>query len=448
LERESVSSVQNQIFSAASGCAERMTMAQSKKILFLCDESDVDVVERSFADNEAYTPIVETTEKVLRFGVKDYLRQTIQTINHNPEMYDGIVGTHDSSAVFAALLAQETGKTFASVQSIINCQNKYISRRIQKKLVSEHTPNFCLALDYLRDPGQLKTPFFIKPVRANISFGTHRIEGPEQLEYFIGLESQDIAFFNTYYLEALSISSKNHNALNLATCNSFLCENLISGDQVTVDGYIFQGSIHLFGFTKAVYHPKTNTFSHHIFPFALSSELESRIRSALGVLIPGLGLDNSFFNVELRVEESASRFSIIEVNSRIAFQFAKTIQTVTGIDPLHMLCDVAVGKEPSLSPVAAHRPSKFCYNFELHSFTDAWVLHTPTQSAYEEIKLKYPEVTVRNLIQENTLLSEFKHNPESYRYCVLDIPGDSEEEIMSAYQEVTSILNYAFENQE
>ncbi len=419
-------------------------MSHTKRILFLCDQSDVDVVERSFADNADYTPIVETTEKVLRFGVQEYLRHTIETINLNPELYDGIVGTHDSSAVFAAILAQETGKIFASVQSVINCQNKYISRRIQRRLVSAHTPTFCLALDFLRDPDQLRTPFFIKPVRANISFGTHRIEGPEQLEYYIGLESQDIAFYNIHYLEALSLNSRYHHALNLATCNSFLCEDLITGEQVTVDGFTVNGRLHLFGFTKAVYHPKTNSFSHHIFPFHLSPGLEQAVREALDVLIPGLGLDNSFFNVELRVDEAAESFAIIEVNSRIAFQFAKTIQTVTGIDPLHMLCDVAVGREPAMSSPDQDL-YRYCYNFELHSFSDARVLQTPTQSAYEEIKLKFPDVTVRNLIHENALLSEFKHNPESYRYCILDVPGNSEEEIMSAYQDVTSILNYGFE---
>jgi hypothetical protein len=419
-------------------------MSSHQRILFLCDESDVDVVERSFADSEAITPIVETTEKILRFGVREYLRQTIETIYLNPELYDGIVGTHDSSAVFAAVLAQETGKTFASVRSIINCQNKYLSRRIQSRLVPEHTPTFCLALDYLRDPDQLMTPFFIKPVRANISFGSHRIESPEELEYYIGMESQDIAFYNTYYLEALSFSSKYHHALNLATCNSFLCEDLITGEQVTVDGFAFQGDIHLFGFTKAIYYPKTNCFSHHVFPFPLSAELDTKIRRALDILIPALELDNSFFNVELRVDESAKSFSIIEVNSRIAFQFAKTIQTVTGLDPLKMLCEVAVGRKPDLNAHGQEGP-RYCYNFELHAFSDARVLHTPTQSAYEELKLKFPQVTVRNLIQENALLSEFKHNPESFRYCILDIPGDSEEEIMSAYHEVTAILNYAFE---
>src|SRR6056297_1619047 len=109
-------------------------MTDEKKVLFLCDASDFDVVTESFANYPEYHLTVETFEKILRFGVKEYLDETIERINNNPEMYDGIVGTHDSSAIIAAIVAQETGKRFASVDAVINCQNKYLCRRIQKQI--------------------------------------------------------------------------------------------------------------------------------------------------------------------------------------------------------------------------------------------------------------------------------------------------------------------------
>lgn len=419
-------------------------MNRKKRILFLCDASDVEEAEHCFAGQSDYELTIETTEKILNFGVQEYLHQTIERINHHPAIYDGIIGTHDSSAVFAAIIAEETGKRFASVQSIIHCQNKYLCRRIQRACIPEHTPNFCLALDYLRNPDRLNTPFFIKPVRANISFGTHRIETPQQLEFYIGSESMEIARFNQYYLEAIGSYSKHYNAINMATCNSFLCEDLIDGNQVTVDGYILEGEVTCFGMTKAVYHPRTNSFSHHEFPYKLSAGLDAAITSALSRLIPETGLNNSFFNVEIRINEEAESFKIIEVNSRIAFQFARTIEAVTGISPLYMLCDVAVGKPPTLKP-QAEQLYKYCYNFELHRFSDAKILQTPTKSVFDEISLKYPEVRIRNLIHENVNLSDFKHNPESFRYCVLDVPGNSREEIMSKCEEVVALLSYKFD---
>ncbi len=418
-------------------------MSSRKKILFLCDASDIDVVEESFSHDPDYNLTIETTEKILSFGVKPYISQTIERINHNPGLYDGIVGTHDSSSVFAAIIAQETGKRFAPVRGIIQSQNKYLCRRIQKQVTPEAAPRYCLALDYLRDPSRLSTPFFIKPVRSNISFGTHKIDTPEELHHYIGQESMDIALFNQYYVDALAYNSNYYDALNIATCNSFLCEDLIEGEQVTVDGYVMDGEVFFFGVTRAVYHPRTNSFSHHEFPYRLSEALEKKIKAALDRLIPALGLDNSFFNVEMRLDEENQTFTIIEVNSRIAFQFAKTIEMVTGFDPLRLLCDMAVGEKPDQQP-RAEQTYKACYNFELHAFADAYILETPTQSAYEEIRMKYPGVRVRNLIHENVNLSDFKHNPQSYRYCLLDVPGNSREEIMKKYEDVVARLGYKF----
>lgn len=419
-------------------------MTGKRRILFLCDASDVMEVEQTFAGSSSYDLTIETTEKILSFGVREYLHQTANRINRKPNLYDGIVGTHDSSAVFAAILAEECGKRFASVESVINCQNKYISRRIQRNCIPEYTPNFCLALDYLRNPDRLQTPFFIKPVRANISFGAHRIETPEELEYYIGSESMDIARYNQYYLEAISSYARHYNAINMATCNTFLCEDLISGTQLTVDGYVFEGEVTCFGVTMAVYHPRTNSFSHHEFPYELSPALHSAVISALTRLIPAMGLNNSFFNAEIRVDETAETFAIVEVNSRIAFQFAGTIEAVTGISPLFMLCDVAVGKRPRYTP-RSEQLFRYCYNFELHHFSDARILQTPTRSVLDEISLQHPEVRIRNLIHENVNLSDFKHNPESFRYCVLNIPGNTHDEIMCKYDDVVSMLGYKFD---
>ena len=416
-------------------------MTEKKKILFLCDASDIEIIGESFVDHPDYELTIESFEKILRFGVLDYLQETIERIKSNPGLYDGIVGTHDSSAVIAAIIAQETGKRFAPVEAIINCQNKYLSRDIQKRVLPEATPNFAIALDYLRNTAQISLPFFIKPARSNISFGTHKVHSQKNLEDYITRESIDITRFNQYYLDALSRRPSYHNALNIATCNSFLCEDFIHGIQVTLDGFIYENEITFFGITKAHYHPDTNSFFYHSFPYSFPPELNKKIEEGLSRLIPALGINNSFFNVELRADEENNTFKIVEINSRIAFQFAKTIEAVMGFDPLHLQCDVAIGKKPDLSPVRK-KCFKYCYNFELHHFSDAKILQTPTQIAYDELHLKYPEVYVRNLVHEGLNLSDFKHNPDSYRYCIIDIPGDDHAQIMQKYEEVTAILGY------
>ena len=417
---------------------------QPKKILYLCDASDLEVVEKSFSDNPEYELTVETSERILEYGVRDYLLRTIELIKRYPEMYDGVVGTHDSSAVFAAIICDQTGKRFASVDSVINCQNKYLSRLIQHRHIPEHTPGFCLAIDLLNNSELLPSPFFIKPSRANISFGSHIIDSLDELIHFIGLESNEIVRQNSYFLEALSINPKYQAEDNLTTCNTFLCEEFVSGEQITVDGFIFDGQVSIFGMTRAVFHTGTYIFHRHEFPYTFGSSLDAKISEAVYKLIPALGLDNSFFNVELRADPEQETFQIIEVNSRIAFQFAKTIESVTAFDPLHLLLQVAVGEKPQFENHGRTGKYPYCFNFELHSFSDKQIIKTPTQSGYEEIKLLYPDVVIRNLIQEGFNLSDYKHNPQSYRYCFLDIPGNSPEEILFTYDRILNLLDYEF----
>lgn len=416
-----------------------------KKILYLCDASDVDIVDKTFSENPEFELTIETTERILEYGVRDYLLKTIELIKRYPEMYDGVVGTHDSSAVFAAVICDQTGLRFASVESIINCQNKYLSRLIQQKHVPEHTPCFCQALELLNEPNLLPVPFFIKPGRANISFGSHIIHSLDELIHLIGLESNEIASQNDYFFEALSINPKYQTKQNLRTCNTFLCEELVSGEQITVDGFVFAGRVEIFGMTRAVFHPGTNVFNRHEFPYTFGTSLDEKIFAAVRKLIPALGLDNSFFNVELRADEKDEQFRIIEINSRIAFQFAKTIEAVTGFDPLDLLLKVATGVRPDFLSDDRSGKFRYCFNFELHSFTDRKIVKTPTQSGYGEIKILYPDVQIRNLVQEGFNLSDYKHNPQSFRYCFLDIPGDSPEEILATYDRIVDLLGYEFQ---
>jgi hypothetical protein len=58
--------------------------------------------------------------------------------------------------------------------------------------------------------------------------------------------------------------------------------------------------------------------------------------------------------------------------------------------------------------------------------------------------MKYPEVYIRNLVHENASLSGFKHNPQSFRYGVVDVPGNSHDEIMTKYYDVVDMLGYKF----
>ncbi|ACB85184.1 ATP-grasp domain-containing protein [Natranaerobius thermophilus] len=421
-----------------------MTNFKKKKVLILCQESEVPIVEESLSQIEEYEVETETTEDIFLRGPEEYLKEMIDTINEDKSIFDGVIGTRDVTSVFANVICEMTGKPATSIESMINCQNKYISRTIQAKYIPNSTPDFWLDSNFLKE-FPLVPPFFAKPVRANVSYSSKKCHAYDELRELIRSNTAQLSEYNQYYLDSLAVSSHLKNQLNLETYNRFICEEVIAGEQATVNGYIYNGEINLYGIVKAVFHEDKISFSHHEWPYEnLSKEMEAQIQDTVSTLVKGLQLDNTFFNVELRIEEDLEKINIIEVNSRAAFQFAKMTEAIMGINYIQWLCDLAVGKQPRNIKEGENLTYKHCYNFELREFSDKEIVRVPMTSDLEQLKRMYPEVTIKNLVNANTRLSDYKQNLESYRYCILDIPGNSQKEVLEKYEEVTSQLGYEF----
>ena len=60
----------------------------------------------------------------------------------------------------------------------------------------------------------------------------------------------------------------------------------------------------------------------------------------------GLGFDNGIFNIEMMYDAEADRISIIEINPRMASQFADLYEKVDGTNSFSVLLDIAQGRTP------------------------------------------------------------------------------------------------------
>ncbi len=420
-------------------------MSEEKRVLVICNKSEVPLVEEGARHlEEEYYVEIETIEKIFSIGVQKYLLEMIELIQKNPSRYDGIIGTRDVTSVFVNVICEKTGKISTSVESMINSQNKYISRLIQRKAVPESTPDFWLDSEFLRE-FPLSPPFFVKPVRGNVSYLSQKIYSYDSLRNIITENMAELAHYNQYFLESLAVASHLSNQLNLETCNKFLCEKILSGPQLTVNGYVFKGEVKLYGSAKAVFMEDGLSFSHHEFPYEAPQELDKKINEVTSRLVEAIGLDNTFFNVEVRLDLEEEKVYIIEINSRPAFQFVKTVEVVNGINLIRGMCDIAVGKEPAEEVLKkGEKRYNYCFNFELREPEDREIIRVPMKTDLEEIERNYPGVTVKNLVDANTNLSDYKQNPKSYRYCLIDIPGDSREEIEEKLEEIKPLLGYEF----
>ncbi len=415
-------------------------------VLILCQESEVPLIQERWEEIKPYHIETDSTEEIFQRGPEAYLREMIDFLNKSPDRFDGIIGTRDVTSVFSNVICEKTRKLATSIDSMINCQNKYISRKIQKEKMPENTPDFWLDSQFLRE-FPLVPPFFAKPVRANISYGSKKCDSYDELRELIRKNTADLSNYNQYYLDALAVSGHLNNQLNLETYNRFLCEELVSGDQITVNGYIINSEVTCYGIVKAAFHEDKISFSHHEMPFdGLSAEMEKRINKITAEVAKATGLNNTFFNVEMRIDQETGAINIIEVNSRAAFQFVGMTEAILGINFVQWLCDLSVGKVPGSHDDQLYEREKYpcCYNFELREFGDREILKVPMTTELEHIHHLYPEVTVKNMVSADSRLSDYKQNLESYRYCIMDVPGKDKKDVLEKYEIIKSMLGYEF----
>lgn len=99
---------------------------------------------------------------------------------------DAIVGYMDFPvSTMLPILCERFGTRTTSLESLLKCEHKYWSRRVQREVIPEHIPAFT-AFDPFDDQAMTRIgeaglyfPFFIKPIKSSGSRLGFRIDTPE-----------------------------------------------------------------------------------------------------------------------------------------------------------------------------------------------------------------------------------------------------------------------------
>jgi biotin carboxylase len=322
---------------------------------------------------------------------------------------DGVVGTKDRSALVAAQLATRLGLPGPTPAALLACQLKDRSRELQRALVPAATPRAWA----LRDgPPPFPPPYFVKPVVGRLSLGARRVDSVEELAR---LEPP------AYVAEYARLAG--------VPAEGFLVEELLDGDEVTVEGFVADGEVTVVGVTDSVKYPGTNSFQRFEYPSALPSERIEELREVVVRLLPGLGFDGGFFNVELAVP-AAGRAQIVEVNGRIASQFAPLVEAVEGRSTYEALVAVAAGEAPAWEPRVPHGVA---ISTAVRVFEDGLVEAVPG-----------PQPGVELLVEPGRRLSEQGVNDvESYRLAIVDTWAPTRPEAIALAEERAASLRAA-----
>jgi ATP-grasp domain len=367
-----------------------------RDILVLCpQERDLEAIAAAKLEDRYHLHVAGTDlDQLEEFDPSAFLAEC-ETIPA-----EGVIGTKDQSALLAALLAERRSLPGPSPSALIACQHKPTSRSIQRRAAPEATPGFA----FLDGRVPFSVPFFVKPVVGRLSQNAYRIDDPRDL-----LELHEIDRYTTRYAQIAALAGADPDDVH-----GFVVEELLSGEEVTLEGYVYDGRVTTIGVTDSVKYPGTLSFERFEYPSALPDERLAELSDVTARVLPALGFDGGFFNVEFFVGEEGPA-QIIEVNGRIASQFAPLVQGLHGRSTYDALFELAVGEDPGWTSAA---PDGVGVSYCLRVFDDAYVEAVPD-----------PEPGVELLVRPGLNLSEQGVNDaQSYRLAILYGFGETREE--------------------
>jgi biotin carboxylase len=219
-----------------------------------------------------------------------------------------------------------------------------------------------------------------------------------------------------------------------------IVESLLEGLQVSLEGYVYRGQVHVLGILDAIMFPNSISFKRFQYPSQLSDAVQERMKEIARRFIGGIGYDNAPFNIELLYDPRTDRIYIIEVNPKIASQFADLFLRVDGQSSFSMLLELASGSRPSFTPRRGE--FKLAASCVLRTFEDRRVAAIPTQAAIAGIVQRYPDARIEIHAVPGAALSNQRQDAQSFRYGLVNIGADSERELEEKFDAIAERLEF------
>lgn len=425
----------------------------AKRILVLCptarDRAHFSRQEIRTAHDLEFRGTDEETHEAGFDGLQ-FLQETIRAIGGRRSAYRAVLGIDDFPAsLMGALVAEALDFPSPSFESLFLCQHKYYSRLRQRDAVPEATPRFHV-LDLARDPApsdlQLALPVFVKPVKSYLSILARRIETFRDLSRTVGEARLRLAGIAEMF-DGLVRASRLDQRLRAVPASTLLVEELLSGHQVTLDGYAFGGQVVPLGVVDSFFFLRSSSFERFEYPSWLPAGVQERMARIAERCIRSMGLDRTFFNIEFFYRGEDDSIRLIEINGRMSSQFAPLYRMVHGIDMYGMQLRMALGEEPGGREIWAPGRGRgmVAASFVLRTFEDGYVRRVPWAEDLARLGERFPEAFVEILVKEGKRLSDELQDDESYRYALVDLCAKDRKELLKKFDEAKNLLPFAFE---
>lgn len=407
---------------------------RDRRELALLGRDDIDLVFHTYASIELEEMVAPAARLISPSPIVDEIEAVAETAL--AARVGAIVSTDDyPGSTLAAILAARLSLPGTPAAADLLCQHKFHSRRIQRHAEPDAVPPFALLKDVARPP--LPFPFLIKPVKSFFSVGAWQVDSAEALGKLAPLALLPEPFF-----APLDVLLQRYAGV-APTPERVLAEGLLRGTQCTFEGYAYQGRVYPIGIVDSVMFPGTTSFQRFEYPSALPQTVRDRIAVVAQRVMEVIGFTHGMFNIEFRYDPLRDTPGIVEINPRMASQFADLYEKVDGANSYSILLDLAMGCQPSIRRGGGrHKMAASCV---LRRFDDARVLREPKDEELARIKDRYPDLRVELLAGTGEQLSAQLQDGQSFRYGVVNLGGRDRGDILASFEWCRRQLGFVFE---
>jgi len=378
---------------------------------------------------------------LLVFDIFKFVEKLIEKYRCQRIHIDAVVSTHEQfGALVSSLIAARLSLPSASITAIMNAQHKSIAR----ELLQKNAPDINVA--YTTFPYTVRQeidvalpfPFYTKPVKAAFSVLARKVDDFADLRQHLNFRPWEMFIikrlvrpFNDV-VELLQASDVNGHFM--------IGEEIISGFQVNVDGFVVNNQIYLLGIIDAVMYPGTDAFLRWEYPSRLPPEWQKNIREAATRTITALSYDHGLFNVEIRVCTHSGQCKVIEVNPRLASQFSDMYDAVDGINLHQIALQLALDETPQIEKRVM--PDKVATSFIYRRFDGRIQPHFPSPAQIKALQAFDEKACLVTYVRKGNELEREMRWLKSYRYACLNMAAASEEALTEKYKQASKILGF------
>lgn len=360
---------------------------------------------------------------------------------------DAIIGHWDfPTTSILPVLRREHGLPTPSLESVLLTENKYWSRVAHQQAVPECTPGFDHVDPFDAEAWErlsLEPPFWLKPNVAFSSFLGFRIEGREQFEEALEVIREHIHVFAEPFEYIMDLVQDRSALPEVGSGGTCVAEQLIGGRLCTLEGYVFDGEVTVYGVLDSLRGSNNVSFLSYQYPSQLPEGIQNRMKAHAERILKHIRMDQTPFNMEFFWDPDHDHIWLLEINPRISKSHCPIFQMATGASHHEVAIDVAMGRKPDYPRNEGRFP--MAAKFMPRVYGDALVTRVPSGDEVAAIKRHYPELIFTPYITEGMHLSDL-HAQDSYSYEIADlfIGGETEEELHRKFRRIMADLDFQF----